>query len=184
MKKNGFMVVECIIASVIVLTAITVLYTQIKGVTRTYNTSFNYDNITSMYSLANFRTFLMNDDNFDKLVTELNNNYSCDETDCSKCYIYVDCSKFTNGNINYCDALLTNMGITTSTAHKRQIIFVKENLSNLKTCLNSDIRDLNISLADYIKTIKSETSDKRYMLIALFDDNTTASLVLYRASGV
>ena len=32
MKKNGFMVVECIIASVVVLTAITILYSQIKGV--------------------------------------------------------------------------------------------------------------------------------------------------------
>ena len=44
MKKNGFMVVECIIASVVVLTVIILLYTQVKSVSRTYTKSYNYDN--------------------------------------------------------------------------------------------------------------------------------------------
>ena len=58
MKKNGFMVVECIIASVVVLTVIIILYTQVKSISRNYNKSYNYDNVTSLYALANFRKFL------------------------------------------------------------------------------------------------------------------------------
>ena len=76
MKKNGFMVVECIIASVVVLTVIILLYTQVKSVTRAYTKSYNYDNVTSLYALSNFRTFLLNDDNYDRLLTKYFENSS------------------------------------------------------------------------------------------------------------
>ena len=187
MKKNGVMVVECIIASVVVLTAITILYSQIKGVNRSYNKSFNYDNVTSMYALSNFRTFLMNGDNYDKLVTKLNENYNTitDSNDCNKYYIYVDCSYLSNEAINYCDRLLDAMGITTSNSRPRQIIFTKSNLNLNKSC---DLKDssgkLRSTFIDYILTLKADDNDKRYMLIANFDDNTMASLILYRASEV
>lgn len=70
MKKNGFMIVECIVASVVVLTSIILLYSQVKSIGRSYNKSFNYDNVTSMYALSNFRSFLMKDDNYDLLLNE------------------------------------------------------------------------------------------------------------------
>ena len=41
-----------------------------------------------------------------------------------------------------------------------------------------------VTFIDYIKTIKKETDESKYMLIASFDDNTTASILVYRASEV
>jgi len=184
MKKNGFMVVECIIASVVVLTAITILYSQIKSVNRSYNTSFNYDNITSMYSLANFRTFLMNEDNYDRLLTSFNNNYKTSDDNCQKYYIHIDCSIFQNDAVNYCDILLDNMGITTTNARPRQIIFTESNLPIQKCNLDQEKGQLRATFIDYIKTLKPDDNDSRYMLIARFDDDTMASLIIYRSSEV
>lgn len=184
MKKNGFMVVECIIASVVVLTAITVLYSQIKAVTRSYSKSFNYDNITSMYALSNFRTFLMKGDNYERLVTKLNDNFN-NYSDCNKYYIYVDCSLFKDEAINYCDKLLDTMGVTPSNNRPRQIIFTKSNLSINNSCnLKESNGTLTPTFVDYILSLKADDNDSRYMLIAKFDDDTMASLIVYRASEV
>lgn len=187
MKKNGFMVVECIIASVVVLTAITILYSQVKSVSRSYNTSFNYDNITSMYSLANLRTFLMNDDNYDRLVNAFNQNYNAitDTNDCQKYYVHIDCSIFKSEATNYCDILLDTMGITTTTARPRQIIFTKANLPIQNECdLENNKSQLRTTFVDYIKTLKPDDNDSRYMLIGRFDDDTMASIIVYRSSEV
>lgn len=187
MKKNGFMVVECIIASVVVLTAITVLYAQVKSVGRSYDKSFNYDNVTSMYALSNFRTFLLTGSNYDNLVAELNenNNAVSDTGDCSKYYIYAKCEFLPNEVHQYCDNLLNIMGITTNNARPLQIIFTKSDLSWKENCTFKDeTNTLKKSFIDYISSLKSDNSDKRYMLIAAFDDNTMASIVLYRASEV
>ena len=186
MKKNGFMVVECIIASVVVLTAITILYSQVKSVSRSYNTSFNYDNITSMYSLSNLRSFLMNGDNYDRLLTSFNNNYNAigNTNDCQKHYIHIDCSVFKNDAVNYCDILLDTMGITTTSARPRQIIFTTSNLAIQKCDLENDKGQLRATFVDYIKTLKPDDNESRYMLIARFDDDTMASLIIYRSSEV
>ena len=37
---------------------------------------------------------------------------------------------------------------------------------------------------DYIKTLKPDDNESRYMLIARFDDDTMASLIIYRSSEV
>lgn len=185
MKKNGFMIVECIIASVVVLTVIVLLYTQIKAVSRTYSKSYNYDNVTSLYALSNFRTFLFNDDNYDRLLTNYFSNKKNNSSNCGKQYIFVSCDIFRGTNINYCDTLLTAMGITTPNAIPRQIIFTSSNLTNLKSCnLRDDSGMLKSTLVDYILSLSSDELNDKYMLIAEFDDNTLASLNIYRANEV
>jgi len=185
MKKNGFMVVECIIASVVVLTVIILLYTQIKAVSRSYTKSYNYDNITSLYALSNFRTFLLNNNNYDKILSKYLDNKKNNISNCSKNYIFVSCDYLDGTNINYCDTLLNAMGITTSNATPRQIIFTSSSLSELKTCnLKSDHGMLRSTFVDYILSLNPSESKNKYMLIAEFDDNTLASLDIYRASEV
>ena len=185
MKKNGFMVVECIIASVVVLTVIILLYTQIKAVSRTYTKSYNYDNVSSLYALANFRTFLLSGDNYDRLLTAYNNNKRTNSSECGKQYIYVTCDTFSGASINYCDTLLNAMGITTSNARPRQIIFTSTNISGFKECgLKDDSGFLRSTFVDYILSLNSTEVKNKYMLIAEFDDNTLASLNIYRASEV
>lgn len=185
MKKNGFMVVECIIASVVVLTVIILLYTQVKAVSRTYNKTYNYDNVTSLYALSNFRTFLLNGDNYDRLLSAYFNNLKTNSSDCEKNYVFISCSIFTGTSINYCDTLLTAMGITTSNARPRQIIFTSSDLKNLKSCnLKDDAGYLRSTFVDYILSLNPEESKDKYMIIAEFDDDTLASLNVYRASEV
>ena len=185
MKKNGFMVVECIIASVVVLTVIIVLYTQIKSITRSYTKSYNYDNVTSLYALSNLRTFLLNDGNYDKLLKNYSQNNKNNSSECGKNYIFVSCSFFEGKEINYCDTIMTTIGITTSSSRPRQVIFTSSNLEPLKTCdLANDSSYLRSSFVDYILAQNvSEIKDK-YMLLAEFDDGTLASLYIYKDSGV
>lgn len=191
MKKNGFMIVECIVASVVVLTSIILLYSQVKSIGRSYNKSFNYDNVTSMYALSNFRSFLMKDDNYDLLLNEYKKNLE-DETkknSCAKYFVNIDCSWFVNSingvkstaAVTYCDNLVKAMGITPKGNKPLQFIFTSSKLE-LKDCV--DDTNLKSSFIDYIKTIKKETDESKYMLIASFNDNTTASILVYRASEV
>ena len=185
MKKNGIMVVECIIASVVVLTVIILLYTQVKSVSRTYTKSYNYDNAGSLYALANFRTFLLSDDNYDRLLSAYNTNKRTNSSDCGKLYIYVSCNIFSGASINYCDTLLNAMGITTTNARPRQIIFTSTDISGFKTCnLKDDSGFLKSTFVDYILALNSTEVKNKYMLIAEFDDDTLASLNIYRASEV
>ncbi len=185
MKKNGFMVVECIIASVVVLTVIILLYTQVKAVSRTYAKSYNYDNVTSLYALSNFRTFLLDGDNYDKLLQSYFDNKKNNTSNCGKYYVYVSCSIFSGPSINYCDTLLNTMGITTNNARPRQIIFTSSNISELKSCdFKNDSGFLRSTFVDYILSLSSNEVKDKYMLIAEFDDDTLASLNIYRASEV
>ena len=185
MKKNGFMVVECIIASVVVLTVIILLYTQVKAVSRAYNKSYNYDNITSLYALSNCSSFLWNYDNYDKLLTSYFANKNSNTSNCGKNYVFVACDIFSGANINYCDMLLTSMGITTNNARPRQIIFTSSDLKGLKTCdLKNDSGSLRSSFVDYILSLNIDEIKDKYMLMAEFDDDTLASLNIYRASEV
>lgn len=183
MKKNGFMVVECVIASVVVLTVIIVLYTQIKSVVRTYNKSYNYDNVSSLYALSNFRSFLLTGDNYDKLVSKYQENKNTNSSVCGKNYVFVSCSIF--NATNYCDTLLNVMGITTTNIRPQQIIFTSSDLDELKSCdLKHEAGMLKDSFVDYILSLNIDKEDNKYMLIAEFDDNTLASINLYRASEV
>ena len=183
MKKNGFMVVECIIASVVVLTVIILLYTQVKAVSRTYTKSYNYDNVTSLYALSNFRTFLLNGDNYDKLLKAYFDNKKNNTSNCGKQYIFVSCSIFSGTSVNYCDTLLSVMGISTTNARPRQIIFTSSNISELKSCnLRDDSGYLRSTFVDYILSLNTSEVKDKYMLVAEFDDDTLASLNIYRAS--
>ena len=185
MKKNGFMVVECIIASVVILTVIIVLYTQVKSVTRSYNKSYNYDNVTSLYALSNFREFLLNNGNYDLLLTEYFRNKSNNPKECEKNYIFVSCSLFEGKDINYCDTILDTIGITTANSRPRQIIFTSSDLYNLKTCdLKNNPGKLRSSFVEYILSQNIKEIKDRYMLFAEFDDSTLASLYIYKDSGV
>ena len=185
MKKNGFMVVECIIASVVILTVIVILYTQVKSVTRSYSKSYSYDNVTSLYALSNFRTFLLNDNNFDKLVENYLQNKRDNTSECGKNYIFISCSLFEGKNINYCDTLLNTIGITTANSRPRQIIFTSSDLSPLKTCdLSNDSGYLRSSFVEYILAQNNSEIINRYMIFAEFDDNTLASLYIYKDSEV
>ena len=73
------------------------------------------------------------------------------------------------------------MGITPKGNKPLQFIFTSSKLE-LKDCV--DDTSLKSSFIDYIKTIKKETDESKYMLIASFNDNTTASILVYRASEV
>ena len=183
MKKNGFMVVECIIASVVVLTVIIILYTQVKSISRNYNKSYNYDNVTSLYALANFRKFLLNGNNYDKLLTNYNVNKINNTSNCGK--NFVSCNTFDGASVNYCDMILDTMGLTTSGNNPRQIIFTSSNLDTLKSCnLRNDFDKLSSTLVDYILSINVDETKDKYMLIAEFDDKTLASIQVYRSSEV
>ena len=185
MKKNGFMVVECVIASVVVLTVIILLYTQVKAIARSYNKSYNYDNVTSMYALSNFRTFLLNGDNYDKLLSDYFENKRNNSSNCGKNYVFIKCDRFSGAASNYCDTLFSAMGINPSHGMPRQIIFTSSNLEEIKACdLRNDSGKLKSSFVDYILSLNSEEVKDKYLLIAEFDDETLASLYIYNASEV
>lgn len=185
MKKNGFMVVECIIASVVVLTVIIVLFVHVKSVSRAYEKSYSYDNVSSMYALSNFRKFLMEGNNYDRLLQNYKNNKSSNSSQCGKQYVFVSCSVFSGSSVNYCDLLLDTMGLKASGTKPRQIIFTNSNLDDLKSCgLKQDYGSLSSTLVDYILSMGVTEGKDKYMLIAEFNDKTLAAIQVYRSSEV
>jgi len=70
MKKNnikGFVLAEVIIVSVVVITALTVMYMQFISVNNSYYRSFKYNTVDDLYATNNIRSFI-EDDNLDNLV--------------------------------------------------------------------------------------------------------------------
>ena len=57
-------------------------------------------------------------------------------------------------------------------------------MTDLKTCnLKTESGMLRSTFIDYILSLNSDVTDNKYMIIAVFDDNTLASLDIYKGGA-
>lgn len=159
MKKSlnkGFVMAETIMVSIVIVTALVIIYTQFISLNNSYNRTFKYNNIDDLYAVNNIKEFIEND-SLNTIVNKLDSNY-LDLTSCSTEYFK---------EYNYCKTLLEYLDIKT-------LIFTYEDVNNLKT----ELKQNNIfseGLKSFIKTI-STTKNNKYRLIVEFNNDRYATL--------
>lgn len=161
MKKSnikGFILAEVIVVSVVVISAIIILYMQFTSVNNSYYRSFKYNTIDDLYSVNNIRSFI-EVDNLDNIIEQLNEKNYVDLSSCSNTYFI---------EYNYCKNLLSTLNVKT-------LIFTYEDVTNLKKELNTPT--FSEGMKTFIKTISS-TKNNKYRIIVEFEDDRYATLKL------
>lgn len=161
MKKNnvkGFVLAETIAVSVVIMTSLVIVYTQFVALNNSYKTSFQYNNVNSLYIANNIKQFIKND-NFSKLVNNLSNSQYLDITNCSN-----DIFK----EFLYCELLFDNMDVKT-------VLFTNEDIKKLKE--NIDSTSFSQEMKSYIKKINNSIGNN-YRIIIEFNNNQFVTLVV------
>lgn len=158
-NKKGFILAEVIVISIVVISALIVIYTQFINVNNGYYRSFRYNTVDDLYAVNNIRSFIEND-NYEGIIDILYGKNYLDLSDCSYNY-------FTE--YNYCKKLLDTLNVKT-------LIFTYEDVSNLKNELKQE-NTLSEGMRAFIKTISS-TKNNKYRIIVEFEDDRYATLKL------
>lgn len=156
-NKKGFVITEVLIISTVVMGLLIFMYAQFKNINRNYQYSFKYDTVQSMYLTNNIVNYI-NDGSYDLLVENLNNS-GIGYLDITSCSVY----DFTTSN--YCQILFEKSNV-------EQILFTKEDLIELKT----NMYNLEESMKEYIKNIKTSNLQNDYRIIVKYKDQTFATM--------
>lgn len=156
-NNKGFVVTEVLIISTVVIGILIFMYAQFKNINRSYQYSFKYDTVQGMYLTNNIVNYI-NDGSYDILVENLNNSGLgyLDITECSVLH-------FTTSN--YCQMLFDKSEV-------EQVLFVKENLIDLKT----GMFDLSEDMKEYINNITTSNAANDYRVIIKFKNQTFATM--------
>ncbi|MDD4607959.1 MAG: hypothetical protein PHD10_02385 [Bacilli bacterium] len=159
LNNRGFMLVETLIVSTMIISILIYLFIQFQNIVRGYNRSFKHNTVDALYGTANVRNFILSD-GYEKLITfyngDINNNYYIDISNCPTEYFE---------EVEYCSMLLEQLNIKT-------ILFTKADISDLK---DSDL-SFSENMKEYIKYIKYIDNDPSYRLIVEYNDDTYGSL--------
>lgn len=155
--KRGFIMAETIMVSIVVLTALIIIYTQFISINNSYYRSFRYNTVDDLYAVNNVKDFILND-KFDTIISSLQGKNYIDLSSCSTDFFK---------EYNYCATLLRTLNIKT-------LIFTYEDVTNLKNELKVN-NSLSEGMYTFIKTISNDKNNK-YRLIAEFNDNRYATL--------
>ena len=153
MKKNGFVLIETLLATTLIVVVFTILYIQFGTINQSYKTTYNNNTVEKLYSANNIKTFI------------LSNGYS----NLIPIEDYLDltsCSAFTNQSL--CTSLINVLDI-------RQVILMKDDIKNLKSTLMDD-ETISDNFKIFIKNLGYSTIDNNYRLIVEFNDNQCASI--------
>jgi len=171
MNKNnkGFMLLETLIVSTIILSTLIFLFVQFSNIKTSYEISFTHNTIPGIYIAKELSDFLVTSGNNTKLDTKLKNV----ENGFINITTHTD---ITYGEVQFYEKMIENMKI-------KQIIYTSnENLATLKSYLNSDKVNKNVfteSFKNFIFKIKVNENNQSYnRLIIMFKDNTFASIVI------
>ena len=155
MKKNnkGFMLVEALVMSMVVIGTLTFMYIQFQNISRSYEKSFNYNTITDLYITNEVKNYLINNSLVDTYKNEVDNNTSK----------YIKIGDITDSSF----VELKEKG------QIKTVILANESLSELK---GKKTKDLSEKFNDFINYLKVDKEGNGYRLLIEFNDDTYASL--------
>lgn len=170
MKQKGFMLVEALIASTIILGALIYLFIQFSSIKMSYDTSFEYDTIPSLYKSR-----------------ELANFISSNNTDILNSNLSINTNQYTQFTKEFC----TNYSTTTVTnlcqniideIDSKQILYTNSNIEALQRYLNStgyDQTTFDDGFKKYILSLdKNGVKNTNRRLIIEYNDGTFANISL------
>ena len=154
MKNNkGFMLVEALVMSMIVIGTLTFMYIQFQNISRSYEKSFNYNTVTGLYITNEVKNYLINNSLVDTYKNEVDNNTSK----------YIKIGDITDSGF----VELKEKG------QIKTVILANESLSELK---GKKTKDLSEKFNDFINYLKVDKEGNGYRLLIEFNDDTYASL--------
>lgn len=154
MKNNkGFMLVEALVMSMIVIGTLTFMYIQFQNISRSYEKSFNYNTVTGLYITNEVKNYLINNSLVDTYKNEVDNNTSK----------YIKIGDITDSSF----VELKEKG------QIKTVILANESLSELK---GKKTKDLSEKFNDFINYLKVDKEGNGYRLLIEFNDDTYASL--------
>ena len=190
MKKNnrGFMLVEVIITSTVIITALVTFYYEFNKIYVKYNEKNNYHDLDGLYATKEVLNYFLTNDNFDfnGYVSQIFNNSS------NKYYSYIIKNGTTSLEMNCSNAACNEIkNKIQSTANKESINSIK-NLYNIKNMIiteyekcDLDSTKCNLTNVDDVKKSISNSTFKDYIdyLISYYnieDQNTNGATNLYK----
>lgn len=167
MKKSnnkGFMLLETLIVSTVILSTLVFLYIQFVNVKSSYEVSFRYNTIPGLYMTKEISTFLT-ENGYTALQTNLENS--------TNGYVNIHTPNFITGDTTLYTNMITYMNI-------KNLLFVNDDLTTLKTYLSSGSYATDVFNQEFRKYILklSTNSTNKYRLIVEFYDNTFASIMI------
>lgn len=166
MKKNnnqGFMLLETLIVSTIILCTLVFLYVQFINIKRNYDISFRYNTIPGLYIAKEFSGILA-ETGYSNLKTTLQ----------TSTYHRINCSVDSDINTNLCSKFYDKSNI-------KQILFVRDDISSFISELQTGtIKDLNIGndFKKYIIRLNTKKNADQYRIIIEFKNKTYSSIML------
>lgn len=160
MNNKGFMLAETLIVATFLVTTLLFIYIQFNNITKTYDTSFKYNNVNGLYTAKNIIKYISTD-GLENLKTSLDsdNGFIIDMTDCSSEYF---------NETEYCSALVNSSNIKT-------VLFTINNSEIINVNKIKGFIPLEQTMMDFIGYIDFEGTDG-YRIIIEFNDNTYATL--------
>lgn len=155
-SKAGFLLVESLIVSTFISVTLLYVYTHFKVVYDSYNTSFKFNTINSLYKANNIKSFL---------------NLSLDPA----IFPVVDTSEVVNletcpvayvSNTEYCNSLFLKMDI-------KKLYLITEDITDFKVIVSTNV-SYSQNLENFLDYIRHGLTG--YRLIAEFNDGTIASI--------
>lgn len=168
MKKSnnkGFMLLETLIVSTVILSTLIFLYVQFVNIKKNYEISFRYNTIPGLYMTKGVGEFLT-ENGYTSLKTNLSNNVNG--------YLDISSCSLVSGSTELCNKLYTSIKAT-------KVLFVNDDLNILKTYLSTTTYEkaiFNEEFKRYILNLTTKSIGGRYRIIIQFSDNTFASMML------
>ena len=150
MNNRGFMLTETLIVSTFLVSTLLFIYIQFNNINKTYEKSFKYNTVNSLYSLNNLKNYISND-GINNLKNKANSDFFVQINDCSSDYF---------ASSDYYRALINSLNIKTA------ILIDNDNIEYLDNTLDQTILDF----------INEIDINLKYSLVAEFKDNTFAYL--------
>ncbi len=153
MKKNGFILVETLIATTLIAGVFTILFIEFNSLRENYKLTYNNNTVEKLYATNNIKNYVLAN-GYERIIPITS---------------YVDitsCQNFTS-NKTQCDNLMNVLDV-------KQALLLPDDMSNMKSVL---LNDSNISnnLKNFVKLF-NEPSTNGYRLIVEFNDDRCATL--------
>lgn len=157
MKKNnkGFMLVEALVMSMVVIGTLTFMYIQFQNISRSYEKSFNYNTITDLYITNEVKNYLINNNLLDTYKDKVTASFTK--------YTIID------------DITDSSFEMLKFKGQVKTILLTDESLSELKGKKTSTLSE---KFNDFINYLKVDKEEGKYRLLIEFNDDTFASLKL------
>lgn len=168
LNTKGFMLLETLIVSTVVLGTLVFLYVQFVNVKSSYEVSFRYNTVPGLFMAKEVANFIEKNgyNGYINLQNNLNSSQNGFLNITSPSSIDGDSTVYTN--------IISSMDI-------RCILFTSDNLSTLKEYLTSNTNYeksiFNEEFKRYILKLNTENTTKSRIIIA-FNNNTFASVLI------